>query len=211
MPISCLITSSGETPLLQAKDMGRNLVVQLGTGWSEPQHRKLPSRWWAWWQRSAQEDLLKQTLYTIVPLKVTAEKLRGFIADHQGHILVVGDNRVVVKIDGHQTPLLRRASDRPVPFILELTFDEQIVLDNDGQTRRPMGTVVHVTVRPSRQRDRRQRDRVERARQLVASLKSYLVASDKLEFHFQSPENDHLRLITRTCHMLASWLGERND
>lgn len=196
--------------LLQAKDAGRNQVVQLGTGWSEPQPRSTTRRWWAWWQRNAQENLFQQTLYTIVPLKVTAEKLRGFIADHQGHILSIEDNRVVVKIDGHHTPLLRRVTDRPVPLVVELVFDEQFAVDGQSQAKRPMGTIIRVTIRPGRQRDRRHRDHVERARKLVASLKSYLVASDSPEIHLPSTDdNDRVRLLTRASHLLAAWFGER--
>jgi hypothetical protein len=39
-------------------------------------------------------------------------------------------------------------------------------------------TIVHVTIRPQRARDRRRRDVLERAQRLAASLKSYLVAQD---------------------------------
>ena len=41
-----------------------------------------------------------------------------------------------------------------------------------------MRTIIHVTIRPQRSRDRRRRDVLERAQRLAASLKSYLVAQD---------------------------------
>jgi hypothetical protein len=39
-------------------------------------------------------------------------------------------------------------------------------------------TLIHVVIRPQRARDRRQRDALERARQLLVSLKAYLVAQE---------------------------------
>jgi hypothetical protein len=103
--------------------------------------------------------------------------MRGFVADHHAQIDSVTENYLVLKIDGGQD-LLRRASDRPVPFVIEMRFDES---SSPPQNGRPAGkivrTVIHVTIRPQRSRDRR-RDMLERAQRLLASLKCYLVAQE---------------------------------
>ena len=48
-------------------------------------------------------------------------------------------------------------------------------------------TLINVAIRPQRGRDRRQRDVLERARQLLGSLKSYLVAQEQNTTPMVSP------------------------
>jgi hypothetical protein len=63
-----------------------------------------------------------------------------------------------------------------VPFVIEVRLQESLVPQSQagGRSR----TLVHVVIRPQRARDRRQRDALERARQLLISLKAYLVAQE---------------------------------
>jgi hypothetical protein len=49
-----------------------------------------------------------------------------------------------------------------------------------GKPQAATRTLIHVAVRPRRNRDRRRRDASERARRLVSSVKSYLMAHDYL-------------------------------
>ncbi len=163
--------------LLQAKDLGRNTVVQLGSGITEKPASEKKTGWFSWFKSTPCEELLQRTLITPVPLKVVAEKLRGFVADHHAEITAIDEEHIVLKIDGQNTGMLRRQNDRPVPFLCELKFDEkqQESADSGGKSSR---TLVFVSIRPIRNRDRRRRNVVERARQLVASLKSYLMAQD---------------------------------
>jgi hypothetical protein len=113
-----------------------------------------------------------------VPFIVVVDMWRGFVAYHNAKIDSVTENYLVLKIEGDQPTLVRRASDRPVPFIIELRFDEATVTPQGRGGGKLVRTIVHVTVRPQRSRDRRRRDILERAQRLAASLKSYLIAQD---------------------------------
>ena len=169
--------------LYQAKERGRNQVVQLGAGIvgeSEPRRR---TSWFAWLFGAPVEQLLQKTLVTAVPLNIAVEKLRGFIADHHGEVVPVDERHIAVKIDGGGVANMRRLGDRDVPFIIDLQFEELPA----AQGARGSGfsrTLVKVSIRPQRSRDRRQRDVHEHARQLLVSLKSYLVAQE------QTPDAD---------------------
>lgn len=165
--------------LLQAKSDGRNTVVQLGGGLADAHKNDAPRSLWRWWWRPSRpvQHLLQRRVVTVVPLRLAAEKLRGFVADHAAEILEIAENRVVLEIAGKNLPLIRRSADRPSPFLVELTLEEVI-----DESQRALGaelrTVVQVIIRPKRQRDRRRDSADERARQLFLSLKSYLMAQD---------------------------------
>src|SRR6185503_14451887 len=101
--------------LYQAKERGRNQVVQLGagiTGETEPP-RKMS--WFAWLFGAPAEQLLQKNLVTAVPLNIAVEKLRGFIADHHGEVVPVEDHHIAIKIDGGGVDKMRRLGDREVP------------------------------------------------------------------------------------------------
>ncbi|MFV1966179.1 MAG: diguanylate cyclase [Pirellulaceae bacterium] len=195
--------------LLQAKDSGRNRVVQLGTAIAGPNTEQLQQGWLPWFRREPVETLLERSLITVVPLNVAAEKLRGFVADHHAEILSVEDNRVSLKIDGQHTPLLRRSNDRVVPFVIEMVFEEKETASDATTGGRHSRTLIHVTVRPKRQRDRRRRDAIERARQLLVSLKSYLMAHDYTETSRSlRAEDDGDNFLQRAKTVLSHWLGK---
>jgi hypothetical protein len=142
-------------------------------------------------------------------MKVAAEKLRGFVADHKAQILDIRDNCVTVKIDDAQSGFSNRRSDRPVPFVMELTFEEE---KNDGGQRGAAGqqrTLIQVIIRPRRQRDRRRSDMLERARQLLVSVKSYLMAQEHLEAASQpGPDDSRDRFLKKSKTILSQWLSE---
>lgn len=193
--------------LLQAKEAGRNMVVQLGTGIGAEQNAHESTGWFRWFGVPAGEILLERTLISAVPLKVTAEKLRGFVADHHAQLGRVDDNCVTLTIDSQSIPLLRRVTDRPVPFQIELKLDEK-QLPIDGRVNQvALRTLIHVTIRPKRQRDRRRRDAIERARQLLFSLQSYLIAQDYLDGKEPSAKDVRREgLLESSKRLLSHWL-----
>jgi hypothetical protein len=193
--------------LLQAKTAGRNLVVQLGTGIAPDVKVTTTSTWFSWFAGPPAEVLLQASLVTVVPLKVTTEKLRGFMADHHSEIIAVDENRITLAIDGQYTPLIRRMSDRAVPFVIELTFGEQQRPVEGRPNTSALCTLIQVVIRPKRQRDRRRHDATERARQLLVSLKSYLMATD--DTSRQVDQQEHRRrdgLLTRSKQIVSYWL-----
>lgn len=188
--------------LLKAKDGGRNRVVQLGTGMSEQSPPPRRVSWFSWFRSAAPDELVDARLETAVPLNVAAEKLKGFVADHHAEITTVDENQIALKIDAQHTPLTRRASDRPVPFLVTLVFQER----RSETQGRPEGTqtrtMIHVTIRPKRQRDRRRSDVVQRARHLLHSLKSYMMATETTN---PSQQADGIkRVFGRAKHLFGS-------
>ncbi len=179
---------SGDTPetmlrradraLYQAKACGRNMVVQLGSGifGDEPKPRR--AGWWAWLRSAAPEQLLQRTLTTSVPLNLVVEKIRGFVADHHAQVEAINERHLVLRIDGVSSSLLRRNSDRAIPFLIQIDLDEHRTNGDSSAAGRMIRTVLSVKISPQRGRDRRRRDVVEKALRLLASLKSYLVAQD---------------------------------
>jgi hypothetical protein len=121
--------------------------------------------------------VLQRRVLTPVPVQLATEKIRGFVAARAAQVLAAGDDYLHLLIDGKHVPLMRRNGDRPTPMLIELHLEEM----HQSSARRPgsrdLRTVVRVTIRPRRQRDRRRPDVDPRARELLAELKSYLMAS----------------------------------
>lgn len=165
--------------LLQAKDSGRNAVVQLGCGAGTTAAVKSWRRGWlSWLRRSPIEPRLQRHLITASPLKVTAEKLRGFVADQAAEIVSMDENRLSLQIEDAIPGPGRRGGDRATPYLLEIEFQEIQVPSDRREEASDTRTLCQVAIRPKRERDRRRDTTEERARQLLVSLKAYLMAQD---------------------------------
>lgn len=163
--------------LLQAKEQGRNLVVQLGSGQAAAR-QKSRAGWLAWFTSDLPDEVIQRDLMTPVPLKVAAEKLRGFVADQRAELVSIADTHVVLKLDGANLPLMRRRGDRVVPFLIDVHFEEK-KMPAAGRSAGPVArTVIRVTIRPQRHKDRRRHDVMQRALVLLVSLKAYLMAHE---------------------------------
>jgi diguanylate cyclase (GGDEF)-like protein/putative nucleotidyltransferase with HDIG domain len=161
--------------LYDAKARGRNQVVQVGSGLSQsaparseaapaaPQHGHL---------------LAEQDLVSAVPMSVAIEKLRGFVADQSAEVLSVDQGRMKLRVGQGGFFLLRRTADRNIPLLVDLSFQEAVLPAPEGAKRNPVVTRMHVEIRPLRGRDRRRAEAAERARQLLASFRAYLMAVD---------------------------------
>ncbi|QDT74059.1 diguanylate cyclase domain-containing protein [Lacipirellula limnantheis] len=179
---------SGDTPetllrrsdsaLLMAKEQGRNQVVQLGNAM---EHARTPKK--KWWNfglfRAA--PLIEAKLTTEVPIDIAIEKLRGFVTDQQAKIISIRDNRVEIEISSDRVGQQRRKADRPSPYRLELEFSEDR-LEKTNSFGLAAGsyaqTVVNVSIRPKKRRNRRRDDQLDRAKMALQSLKSYLMARE---------------------------------
>ena len=166
-----------------AKAKGRNCVVQLGTGLAEDSASEAPKER-GWFSASVRPtELLRQDLVTMMPMKITIEKLRGFVADHQARVVAVEGNTADLEIGDRQLSLLRRLTDRPVTFCLHLRFEEERLETEKTEETKDLGrklrTRIEVTITTRRNRDRRRSDVVDRGRQVLASFRSYLMANEQ--------------------------------
>src|SRR3954454_10525030 len=164
--------------LLQAKDQGRNQVVQLGDGMVQD---KVKRKWWQFQTLRSGGALVEATLISAVPIEVAVQKLRGFIADQNAKIVKTNENELQLTITDNQAHANRRSSDRPITFSIDLKLSQQRTERRASQgfaAGTYIETRLDVTIRPRRDRDRRREATVDRARRLLGSLKSYLMARE---------------------------------
>lgn len=163
--------------LFQAKESGRNRVVQLGVG-GDPQDENKPSAA-ASKKRLAGNTLLKREMTSDTPLERNIEKLKGFVADHHAEVVLTDRNRVQLRMDGEKGgPLFRRGADRSIRLLMDISLHEESFAPDNNPRAVFKRTRIGVSIAPVRSRERRSSDALERARQLVVSLRSYLMAID---------------------------------
>ena len=165
--------------LLMAKAKGRNVVVQLGTGSGNDATEATGPL--APLGRVRPQLLLEQVLVTPVPVKMAIEKLRGFVADHAAKILKIDGSQVCLEMTAQRPARTRRFTDRPVTFGIELAFEEDRIYRDveDPTCTGALRTRIRVTISPRKDRDRRRRDVADRAREVLVSFRSYLMATDE--------------------------------
>jgi diguanylate cyclase (GGDEF)-like protein/PAS domain S-box-containing protein len=164
--------------LLMAKASGRNRVVQLGSGSLGKTETDQPGTVEPAFAQSS--HLLEEILVTPVPVKMALEKLRGFVADHRANLLKIDNHQVQLEIGEKCNSLLRRLTDRPVVFRIDLDFREEHVAKepNPGKPagRGAVRTRIQLGIGVRRNRDRRRSDVLSRAQQVLISFRSYLMA-----------------------------------
>ena len=174
--------------LITAKNQGRNQVVQLGAGFEEEvdEQQDLESGSLLDWFLSPKSDRIEERqLFSAVPLELAVQKLQGFVADQHAQIINVEGSMVRLRADGHGLGLTRRVSDRPVPFLITLSFSKLSGEEKEIPSIANSNTRIEVTIDPIRNRDRRRADLKTRANQVVKALKSYLMATDLNEGELQ--------------------------
>lgn len=190
--------------LLMAKARGRNTVVQLGTGSEGPEAVQK----WSFFQRApcAPETVVEQRLVTPVPVKMAVEKLRGFVADHCARIVKTDGSKISLEIDD-APDRARRAGDRPMTFTLDLEFAEGRPDAGAGRpaSAAPTRTKVRVAIAPKRGRDRRRSDAAARAREVLLSFRSYLMAAEDDDAPGSAPAPDPSKPVGR----FLPWLWKR--
>jgi diguanylate cyclase (GGDEF)-like protein/PAS domain S-box-containing protein len=188
--------------LLEAKRMGRNMVVQLGGGMADD--AQLPAEA-SVQNRPGNELFVERLLVTAVPLTMAVEKLRGFVLDHHAEILAINADRIDLQIEAVQLDPSRRRSDRPIPFLVELTLSEQHVPSTsiDGRiTSEVARTQAKVAIRLKRARDRKRANVAAQAQAILAGIQSYLMAT------VEPPPAGQVK-TRRAMNILAPWLKLR--
>ena len=164
--------------LMQAKETGRNRLVQLGVGGDVREDEAKPTAA-ASKKRLVGNTLLKREMTSDSPLERNVEKLKGFVADHHADILLTDRNRVQLRLDGEKGgPLFRRGADRSIRLIMDMSLHEESFAPENNPRAVFKRTRIAVSISPLKSRERRTADALERARQLVVSLRSYLLAVD---------------------------------
>ncbi|MFG0266858.1 MAG: diguanylate cyclase, partial [Rhodopirellula sp. JB055] len=169
------ILARSDRALLKAKENGRNRVVQLGTGIHQDEESTSKAGWFSWLTSNKEAENNDYHLVTPVPIDLAVEKLRGFISDHRAEIIQVTGSVVSLRIVSQGSGKGRRASDH------QMTLHVLIQL-SEGRGRRNRNdntvtqTAMQVTIQPIRNRDRRNRDLQPRVREVLGSLRSYLMA-----------------------------------
>ncbi|HWB01075.1 MAG TPA: diguanylate cyclase [Pirellulales bacterium] len=183
--------------LLMAKENGRNRVVQLGTGSGNVDDHEHET-----YSASVGADvLLAQQLVTQSPIDRSIEKLRGFIADHHADVISIDDNDVHIRVGRGGGMLSRRKGDREVRLLVHLRFEEDRTPVTEEKRGGLMRTRIYIEIRPVRNRDRRKADAVERAKQLLISFRSYLMATEMSARVQAEPEPD-VNILTRIAYKL---------
>jgi diguanylate cyclase (GGDEF)-like protein/PAS domain S-box-containing protein len=166
--------------LLTAKEEGRNRVVQLGTGHESADKPLVRLRC----KFTAGEAVIEQQLASHVPLDVSVEKLRGFIADHHAVVVELKGTHVVLTLTaGPSARPFMSTTERPTRFTMELDFREEREPRETADGTRVdqfLRTLIKVVIRPEKTRERRHRAVDDRARQLLISLRAYLMAVDPI-------------------------------
>lgn len=170
------VLTRADRALLKAKDNGRNRVIQLGAGnriencGQEPEAKR---GWFGWFHGPDPAGDGEFDIVTPVPVDLAIEKLRGFIADHNAEIISVKENHVSLKLNAIYSHGGRRRVDQQMAIRATLTLSE-LRQQADGRWTASK-TNVHVRLHPIRNRDRRGREVSECFKQVVKSLKSYLM------------------------------------
>ncbi len=163
--------SRADRALYQAKDRGRNAVVQLGSGMPSEASPEAASDNHA---EGGNQNLVAQTMQSFVPRSIITEKLRGFCLDHRATKLLWEDGHIQLQVGRNVFSLLRRRSDRQVPCILDIHL--HAVPEDKSRAKH---TRIDVTIRVRKGRDRRGANAMKQARQLLASLKAYMMVESE--------------------------------
>ena len=125
--------------------------------------------------------LVEARLVTLVPIEVAVQKLRGFIADQAAKIVKTDDNELHLAVTDGPNDANRRLGDRPTTFLIHLKLSQHHTERANTQgfaAGTYVETRIEVVIRPRRDRDRRREATVQKARRLLGSLKSYLMARE---------------------------------
>jgi len=177
-----IVLARADKALLRGKEQGRNRVIQLTpegyTGSEALPPTPTKQRWFSWFDRRGPKREHRVCLESPVPLDLVVEKLRGFITDQGGEILRLQGNSIEIRLSRRFSSPGRRYSDRRLDFLAKLQLDEvpiQVRVASGRYVQRTQ-TLIQVTLSPLRQRERRTSEMKHAAEEIVASLRSYLMA-----------------------------------
>ena len=171
--------------LLQAKDCGRNLVVQLGNGMTTADSGVSKS-WFGgngWWFNfgGQKKELVNTKLVTNVPIEMAVEKLKGFIADRDAKIVKADNNRLLLEVsDTGQSSKLPRETEKAQIFTIDLKLSQEHIEKSNTSgfaTGSYAHTFIEVVISPKKAK-KNKANLTERAQLMLGSLQSYVMARE---------------------------------
>jgi diguanylate cyclase (GGDEF)-like protein/PAS domain S-box-containing protein len=180
------VFARADRALLQAKETGRNQVIQLGVGGGfKPYNVEQEKKGWLarLFSKTPEDNGLKATISTPVPMDLAIEKLRGFLADHKAEVLQVSEGKMQIRLAVAKKADTRRSFRSHMSFLIDLKIYESIV---EGQSftseRKPQRqrTNVEVTLTPE-SGSRRSEDVSECAHRAIVGLNCYLIGKIEQE------------------------------
>ncbi|GAB5403554.1 MAG: diguanylate cyclase [Aureliella sp.] len=192
-----LVLSRADRALMDAKESGRNRVIQVGAGQrtsddpelstntveqsgeveDEASRQQRESSWLAWFRGETSNIVVESKLLAAVPREIAIQKLAGFIQDYNGEVVESEEDSVAVRVDMAKWIADRRSGVRPAILLVEidiLAVEYRRGKGSEYQSR----TKLSVSIRPVRSRDRRKDAVLNQAKQLLVSIGSYLVTQE---------------------------------
>ena len=176
------MVARSDRALYKAKENGRNRVIQLGSGtldYTEQSDKQASSNGWlSWLTTPSKSTNIEAQLKTPVPVEMVIEKLRGFIADHDAEILRIEGQSIELRVDTRAGSAGRRSADSITAFQISLNLKEQVSPPpaHFEESSGIMETIIDATIVPWKSRDRRNREMASSCKNVISSLRSYLMA-----------------------------------
>ncbi len=192
-----LVLSRADRALMDAKESGRNRVVQVGAGQrpcddlersagstdqlgeseTEASRQQRESSWLAWFRGEKSNIVVESQLLASVPRDIAIKKLAGFIQDYNAEVVESEEDSVAIRVDMSKWIAERRSGERPALLLVEidiLPVEYRRGKGSEYQSR----TKLTVSIRPVRSRDRRREALLSQAKQLLVSIGSYMVTQE---------------------------------
>lgn len=180
------VFARADRALLQAKETGRNQVIQLGVGGVfKPYNVEQEKKGWLarMFSKTPEDNGLKATITTPVPMDLAIEKLRGFLADHKADVLQVSEGKMQIRLSVAKKADARRSFRSHMSFLLDLKIYESIVEGQSPSSERKVQrqrTTVEVTLTPE-SGSRRSEDVSACAHRAIVGLNCYLIGKIEQE------------------------------
>ncbi len=166
--------------LLKAKETGRNKVVVYGNESSTTSSSAATPpledvSFNANWNLLKGTILACEELSTSSSIDMVLEKVKGFVVDFKAEIVTAQDQHLQMRIDKLPHEKSRRWGDRVAQLIVDFE------LRSTQQVKSDVATLIRVTIRPRRLRDRRRNNLPDRAEAVMREIRGYLMISHRNE------------------------------
>jgi diguanylate cyclase (GGDEF)-like protein len=167
--------------LLSAKESGRNRVACSAeelAGVAKHENDTPPTE--LRWKRFRGEVLASEEFVTPAPPDVLFAKIRGFIDEQSARITRINPNHIALDFGEGRQSMFRRSADQSLELVVDIELSEEQASTEENR-RRSRQTMLRITIRPKRRRDRRRQGLDDAAAHVLTTLRSYLMVSSTTE------------------------------